>query len=134
MVHFPEGETKPETTLPELPYPLFPPTMPRRQLIRSLFRRDDSDPLAYLQGYDLNRVKTGHTVVPRETSYEVPEEGSEVVLGVMIAMPTDPASTTNRWNPRTDEDEDEEEDEGQQVPDVCLGVMEATVRSSGTYR
>lgn len=134
MVHFPEGEVKPEPAQLDLPYPIYPPTMPRRQVLRSLFRRDDSDPLAYLQGYDLNRVKTGHTVVARETSYEVPIEGTEVVLGVMIAMPTDPSSATDRWTTTGDDDEDEDYGEGRQVPDVCLGVMGATIGSHGPLR
>lgn len=100
---------------------MFPPTMPRRQLLRSLFRRDDSDPLQFMQNLDLNRVKTGQTVVPAHTSYEVPEEGSEVTLGVLIAFPTEAGAASERWSVNSDEDE------GQQVPDVCLGVMEATI-------
>lgn len=128
MVHFPTGEYKPPPSPPPEMIPIYPPTMPRGQLIRSLFRRDTSDPLAYLQNMDLNRVKTGHTVVPATTSYEVPEEGSEVTLGVLIAFPSEVGDGhSDRWSVDTD-------DIDQEVPDLCMGVMAATIGPDRTNR
>lgn len=78
---------------------------------------------------DLNRVKTGHTVTPATTSYEVPEEGSEVTLGVLIAFPTEVGDGhSDRWSVNSDEMD------GQEVPDLCMGIMAARIGPDRTNR
>jgi hypothetical protein len=92
--------------------------MPRRQLLRSLFRPDDYDPIEHIRQAELSRTKTRDSS-PADITFEVPEQGSEVVLGVMIAFPSQEGGS-DRWSLSSDVEE-------QQVPDVCLGIMEATI-------
>lgn len=123
MIHFPTGVPRPPP--PPVPEPIIPQmseTMPRRQLLRSLFRPDRSDPLEYIRQAELARANAQNAIDEHRTTFEVPEQGSEVVMGVMIAFPTEEGTGSDRWS-LTSGGMDEE----QQVPDVCLGIMEATI-------
>lgn len=119
MIHYPNGEPKLYAP-PPLP-PMMAEQMPRRQILRSLFRPDNSDPIAYIRQQELNRIKAEEEIKPPQISYEVPDKGSEVVVGVMIAFPSQEGGS-DRWSVNSGD-----VDEGQQVPDVCLGIMEATI-------
>jgi len=90
-------------------------------MLRSLFRPDNSDPIAYIRRQELNRLKAEDEVKSSQISYQVPDKGSEVVVGVMIAFPSQEGGS-ERWSVKSGDME-----EGQQVPDVCLGIMEATI-------
>lgn len=57
-----------------------------------------------------------------QISYEVPDQGSEVVVGVMIAFPSQEGTGSDKWSVNS-----HDVDEEQQVPDVCLGIMEARI-------
>ena len=102
--------------------------MPRRQMLRSLFRPDNSDPIAYIRQQELDRIKAEDEIKQPQISYEVPDKGSEVVVGVMIAFPSQEGGS-DRWSTNSGD-----MDEGQQVPDVCLGIMEATIGDRKTKR
>jgi hypothetical protein len=96
--------------------------MPRGQMLRSLFRPDNSDPIAYIRQQELDRLKAQDEIQPPQISYEVPDNGSEVVMGVMIAFPSQEGTGSDKWSVNSSD-----LDEGQQVPDVCLGIMEARI-------
>jgi hypothetical protein len=116
MIHYPSGEPK------RYPPPPQPPVM------GSLFRPDNSDPIAYIRQQELNRLKAEDEIQPPQISYEVPDTGSEVVVGVMIAFPSQEGGS-DRWSMNSGD-----MDEGQQVPDVCLGIMEAKIGDRKTKR
>jgi hypothetical protein len=71
---------------------------------------------------ELERMRTRDTIQPAQTSFEIPDQGSEVVVGVMIAFPSQEGTGSDKWSMNS-----ADMDEGQQVPDVCLGIMEATI-------
>jgi hypothetical protein len=56
-----------------------------------------------------------------QTTFEVPDQGSEVVVGVMIAFPSQEGNGSDKWS-LSNGGQDEQE-----VPDVCLGIMEAKI-------
>lgn len=122
MLHFPPPEP------PTGPQPIDLPLRPRltgRDLIRALFRPDSTTtPMDQLREAALNRTLTRGTIIPNAPALEVPPEGTEVVMGVMISMPTEPneQGEGERWYASTGEDDDEV-----RVPQVCLGVMGATI-------
>jgi hypothetical protein len=111
MIHYPSGEPKMYPPPPQTP--VMGEQMPRRQMLRSLFRPDNSDPIAYIRQQELNRLKADDEVKSSQISY--------VVVGVMIAFPSQEGGS-DRWSMNSGDME-----EGQQVPDVCLGIMEATI-------
>ncbi|WWC60349.1 uncharacterized protein I303_102920 [Kwoniella dejecticola CBS 10117] len=62
------------------------------------------------------------TIIPTQKPvFAVPDAGEEVVLGVMIAMPSEGAME-ERWNPL------EEGEEERELPEVCLGVLGTTMK------
>lgn len=120
MLHFPTAEESDPA-----PRPIEIPVRPRltgRALIRGLIRPDFTSPLDHLREAALQRTMTRGTMVANEPLFEVPPEGTEVVMGVMIAMPSE-KSEEERWFANTKEDEDEAH-----LPLVCLGVMPAVIR------
>jgi hypothetical protein len=119
MFHYPSSESKPYT-IPPPPGRGTGEQMPRRQILRSLFRPDESDPIAYLRQQELNRLKAQEEIETRQITFEVPDKGSEVVVGVMIAFPSQ-ENGSDKWSVNSTESDD------QQVPDVCLGIMEARI-------
>lgn len=52
------------------------------------------------------------------SEYKVPEEGGEVVVGVLIALPSQGAAG---W-------EVDEDDDAGEVPEVCLGLVDCHVQ------
>ena len=64
---------------------------------------------------------TSTTPIP---AYSVPDEGSSVAVGVLIALPSEDGQGTERASMGGDEDVD--------VPEVCLGVMGCTVKGGET--
>jgi hypothetical protein len=126
MIYYPSGEPKIYPPPPQPP--VMGEQMPRRQMLRSLFRPDNSDPIAYIRQQELNRLNAQDEVKSSPISYEVPDTGSEVVVGVMIAFPSQEGGS-DRWSMNSGDME-----EGQQVPDVCLGIMEATIGDRKTKR
>ena len=69
----------------------------------------------------LGRTDTAITLPPIKPVWTVPEDGEEVTLGVLIAMPVE-GKAADLWD-LDDRDEDESE-----VPEVCLGVMTGHMR------
>jgi hypothetical protein len=121
MLHFPPEQP------PAGPKPIDIPTRPRltgRALLRAVFRPDSQSPMDQLREAALNRTLTRGTLVVNEPALQVPPEGTEVVMGVMIAMPSEKAEE-DRWYRSGKEDEDEEA----HLPLVCLGVMPAVIGS-----
>jgi len=121
MFHYPTGEPKTYPPPAQAP-PVMQEQMPRRQMLRSLFRPDNSDPIAYIRQQERNRLKALDEIKPPQISYEVPDQGSEVVVGVMIAFPSQEGTGSDKWSVSNSD-----LDDVQQVPDVCLGVMEARI-------
>ncbi|KAK8861628.1 hypothetical protein IAR55_002451 [Kwoniella newhampshirensis] len=111
VLHF---KTTPPSSaeVPVLPLPA--PLTPQAYL-RSLFSSNPTYP--YMRP-PLNTQATSQTIPTAGPKYEIPETNTEVVVGVMIAMPVQGAGE-ERWN--TLEYEGEERD----LPEVCLGVMGA---------
>ena len=60
------------------------------------------------------------TLPPVKPAWTIPEDGEEVVVGVLIAMPAE-GREADMWDV-------EEDAEDAEVPEVCLGVMDCTVR------
>jgi len=60
------------------------------------------------------------TLPPVEPVWTIPNDGEEVTIGVLIAMPVE-GRQAELW------EKDEEVEEGE-VPHVCLGVMASSVR------
>lgn len=60
-----------------------------------------------------------NSMQPADTAYAVPEDGAAVTVGVMIALPVEEGKGLEKWTA--------EEEEGE-VPEVCLGVLECTVK------
>ncbi|WWC68583.1 uncharacterized protein I206_102513 [Kwoniella pini CBS 10737] len=62
------------------------------------------------------------TLIPtQKANFKVPENGEEVILGVMIAMPCQ-GVMEERWNLIQDGEEERE------LPEVCLGVLGTTMK------
>jgi len=120
MIHFPPDEPTPPPNVPDLSS--YRTTMPRRQLLRSLFSSEPVPPFDSLDmRFDhLHRTTTTTSVVQNNPALRAPPEGTDVVLGVLIALPTEEGKASDRWSVQSAEDEHE-------VPEVCLGVMQATV-------
>ena len=64
---------------------------------------------------DLHRTLTVATLPPVKPAWTIPQDGEEVVIGVMIAMPVE-GKQDEKW------DADGEDEDGVDVPEVCLGV------------
>ena len=69
---------------------------------------------------DLHRTLTMQTLPPVKPAWTIPEDGEDLTVGVMIAMPVE-GRAAEKW--------DVDDPEEAEVPEVCLGVMECTVRS-----
>jgi hypothetical protein len=69
----------------------------------------------------LARTATGATLPPIEPVWTIPNDGEDVTVGVLIAMPVEGAAA-DRWDLDTDDIEESE------VPEVCLGVMASSIR------
>ena len=68
---------------------------------------------------DLQRTLTGVSLPPVQPAWTIPEDGEDMVVSVLIALPVE-GREAERWNV-----EDVEETE---VPEVCLGVMACTAK------
>ena len=119
VIHYPTGEAKTYPPPPP-PAPPIPQSMPRRQLLRSLFRPDHYDPIAHIRQAELERMRTREEPSTAQTTFEVPDQGSEVVVGVMIAFPSQDGGS-DKWSVSSGGQDEQE------VPDVCLGIMEAKI-------
>lgn len=71
---------------------------------------------------ELAKAKAQSEIDENRTTFQVPEQGSEVVMGVMIAFPTEEGKGSDRWSVSSGGVNEE-----QQVPDVCLGIMQTTI-------
>jgi len=69
----------------------------------------------------LVRTLTAISLPPIKPVWTIPEDGEEVTVGVLIAMPTE-GSAAERW------DVDAEDAEEAEVPEVCMGVMATSVK------
>lgn len=70
----------------------------------------------------LPRNETGASIKQTKPLLAVPPPGSDVSVGVLIALPfEDRDGASDRWVLENGEDEAE-------VPEVCLGVMRSTIR------
>lgn len=72
----------------------------------------------------LARTATAVTLPPVVPAWTIPDDGEQVTIGVLIAMPVE-GKAEERWDLKGDEDEPEESE----VPEVCLGVMAQNVRN-----
>lgn len=72
---------------------------------------------------NLARNETGISIKQTKPLLAVPPAGTEVSVGVLIALPFEnpDGSSADRWVLDNDEDEAE-------VPEVCLGVMKSSIR------
>lgn len=73
----------------------------------------------------ITRFLTDTSIVRREPDYQTPDDGEEVAISVLIAMPVQ-GQDAERWKTL------EEPDEEALVPEVCLGVMSANIKGDGS--
>ncbi|OCF31648.1 hypothetical protein I316_06653 [Kwoniella heveanensis BCC8398] len=112
VLHFPP------TLPPPPPEPIqLPPPPNTASILRSMF----STRSPYPERPPLTTTLTNTTIPTSRPVFSVPDAGTEIVVGVMIAMPVEEGSAAEeKWSLL---DDGEERD----LPEVCLGVMSAKI-------
>ncbi|WVR03758.1 hypothetical protein IAU60_000753 [Kwoniella sp. DSM 27419] len=113
VVHFP-APSPPPTPQPPMTLDMIPRQSARTR-IRHAFSSQPPMPIRP----QLQTQLTNQTIPKAKAMFEIPPVGTEVMLGVMIAMPVQGADE-ERWNLL-------EEGEERDLPEVCLGVMNAKI-------
>ncbi|WWD16455.1 hypothetical protein CI109_100881 [Kwoniella shandongensis] len=113
VLHFKDAPPATQTEESSIVPP--PPPLTPQAYLRSLF---SSTPMYPPAGTPFNGQPTTQEIPKAGPVFEVPPTNTEVVVGVMIAMPVQGAGE-ERWNLL------EYEGEERDLPEVCLGVMSA---------
>ncbi|WVF65843.1 hypothetical protein IAT40_000580 [Kwoniella sp. CBS 6097] len=112
VLHFPPNVPPPP------PEPIqMPPPPSTATIIRSMF----STRSPYPERPQLIQTITSQTIPTSRPVFSVPDAGTEIVVGVMIAMPVEEGSAAEeKWSLLEDGEE-------RDLPEVCLGVMSAKI-------
>ncbi len=116
MVHFPTGRLipEPELTLADLPQRRGAPGFLRPFLSPAPLSDSSYRPGAA-------RLNSSHSRHGGNADGVLPEDGAEIIVGVMIALPVEEGKGAEKW--RVEETEEAE------VPELCLGVMGCRLKS-----